>query len=99
MSYLFFIAKTRRTLKAYFACKQLEVDYSKNIWKEENHGHGFSEKKLLKTGILFFLFSVVYLTLTLNSPVKIYSLIHTNKKIHINKAKHTIIKCFLHIFT
>ena len=34
-------------------------------------------------------FSVVYLTLTLNSPVKIYSLIHANKKIHINNAKYT----------
>ena len=21
--------------------KQLKVDYSKSIWKEENHGHGF----------------------------------------------------------
>ena len=43
-------------------------------------------------------FSVVYLTLALNSPVKISSLIHANKKIHINKDKYTI-KCFLHIFT
>ena len=40
--------------------KQLKVDYSKNIRKEENCGHGFvslawlqiSEKKLLKTSIL-----------------------------------------------
>ena len=28
-------------MKAYFAWKQLKVDYSKNIWKEENRGHGF----------------------------------------------------------
>ena len=28
-------------MKAYFARKQLKVDYSKNIWKEENRGHGF----------------------------------------------------------
>ena len=41
MSYSFFIAITRRALKAYFAWKQLKVDYSKNIWKEENRGHGF----------------------------------------------------------
>ena len=47
---------------------------------------------------LFFLSLVVYLTLALNSPVKSYSLIHANKKIHINKAKNTI-ECFLHIFT
>ena len=40
---------------------------------------------------MFFL--VVYLTLALNSAVKIYSLIQANKKIHINKAKYTI-KCF-----
>ena len=25
----------------YFAWKQLKVDYSKYIWKEENWGHGF----------------------------------------------------------
>ena len=49
------------------------------------------------SNVLLF-FSVVYLTLALNSPVKIYSLIHANKKIHINNAKDTI-KCFLHIFT
>ena len=41
MSYSFFIAITRQALKAYFAWKQLKVDYSKNIWKEENRGHGF----------------------------------------------------------
>ena len=41
MSYSFFIAITRRAVKAYFARKQLKVDYSKNIWKEENSGHGF----------------------------------------------------------
>ena len=33
------------------------------------------------------------LTFTLDSPVKIYSLFHATKKIHINKAKYTI-KCF-----
>ena len=44
--------------------------------------------------------SVVYLTLVLNSPVKIYSIIHSNKKIHINKAKYTInvFYIFLHKF-
>ena len=41
MSYSFFIAITRRALKAYFAWKQLKVDYSKNIWKEENCGDCF----------------------------------------------------------
>ena len=41
MTYSFFIAITRQALKAYFAWKQLKVDYSKNIWKEENRGHGF----------------------------------------------------------
>ena len=41
MSYSFFIAITRRALKAYFAWKQLKVDYSKNIWKEENRGRSF----------------------------------------------------------
>ena len=41
MSHSFFIAIIRRVLKAYFAWKQLKVDYSKNIWKEENRGHGF----------------------------------------------------------
>ena len=28
-------------MKAYFAWKQLKVDYSKNTWKEENLGHDF----------------------------------------------------------
>ena len=29
-------------MKAHFAWKQLKVvDYSKNIWKKENRGHGF----------------------------------------------------------
>ena len=28
-------------MKVYFAWKQLKVDYSKNIWKEGNCGHGF----------------------------------------------------------
>ena len=41
MSYSLFIAITRRALKAYFAWKQFKVDFSKNIRKEENHGHGF----------------------------------------------------------
>ena len=41
MSHSFFIAITRQSLKVYFAGKQLKVDYSKNIWKEENRGHGF----------------------------------------------------------
>ena len=41
MSHSFFIAIIQRVLKAYFAWKQLKVDYSKNIWKEENRGHGF----------------------------------------------------------
>ena len=36
-----FIAIFRRALKAYFAWKQLKVDYSKNIWNEENLGHGY----------------------------------------------------------
>ena len=62
MSYSFFIAITRQALKAHFTRKQLKVDYSKNIWKEEkNRGHGFVcllvgyisvKKKLLKTAIL-----------------------------------------------
>ena len=37
----FFVAIIRRVLKAYFAWKQLKVDYSKNTWKEENRRHGF----------------------------------------------------------
>ena len=37
----FFIAIIWRVSKSYFAWKQLKVDYSKNIWKEENRGHGF----------------------------------------------------------
>ena len=41
ISFLFFIAITRRALKAYFAWKQSKVDYSKNIWEEENRGHSF----------------------------------------------------------
>ena len=41
MSFSFFIAITRRALKANFARKQLKEDYSKNIWKEENRGHDF----------------------------------------------------------
>ena len=31
----------RWPLKEHFAWKLLKVDYSKNIWKEENRGHGF----------------------------------------------------------
>ena len=41
MSYSFFTAITLQALKAYLASKQLKVDYSTNIWKEENRGHGF----------------------------------------------------------
>ena len=41
MSHSFFIAIIQRVLKAYFAWKQLRVDYSKNTWKEENREHGF----------------------------------------------------------
>ena len=41
MSYSFFIGINRRALNAYFAWKQLKVNYSKNILKEENRGHGF----------------------------------------------------------
>ena len=41
MSYSFFIAITWRAWKGYFAWKELKVDYSKNIWKEGNPGHGF----------------------------------------------------------
>ena len=54
MSYSFFFLAI--TLKAYFAWKQLKEDNSKNIWKEENRGHGFvcllvgyiSEKKIIE---------------------------------------------------
>ena len=42
MSHSSFIAIIQRVLKVYFAWKQLKVDYSKNIWKEENRGHGFA---------------------------------------------------------
>ena len=38
MSHSFFIAIIRRAVKAYFAWRQLKVDYSKNIWKEEITG-------------------------------------------------------------
>ena len=41
MSHSFFIAIIWGVLKAYFAWKQLKVDYSKNTWKEENRGHSF----------------------------------------------------------
>ena len=37
----FLIAITRRALKAYFAWKPSNVDYSKTIWKEVNRGHVF----------------------------------------------------------
>ena len=36
-----FIAITRQVLKAHFVWKKLKVDYSKNIWKEENRRYGF----------------------------------------------------------
>ena len=63
MSYPFIIAITWRALKGYFTWKQLKVDYSKNISKEENRGHSFvcllvgyisvkKKKKKLKTAIL-----------------------------------------------
>ena len=42
MCYWFFIAIIRQALRAYFSWKQLKVDYSKNIWKEENRGHSFA---------------------------------------------------------
>ena len=43
MSYstLFFTTIFRRVLKKYFAQKQWKADFSKNIWKEENHGQHF----------------------------------------------------------
>ena len=41
MDYSLFIALTPRVWKTHFAWKQLKVDYSKNIWKEGNHGHVF----------------------------------------------------------
>ena len=40
MSCSVFIAMTRRVLKVYFPWKQWKADYSKNIWKEKNCGHG-----------------------------------------------------------
>ena len=42
MSHLFFIAIIQGVLKAYFAWKQLKVDYSKHTWKKEDHGMVFS---------------------------------------------------------
>ena len=48
MCYKFFIAIMRRALKAYFAWEQLKVDYSENIWKEENRGHGVVVSWLVK---------------------------------------------------
>ena len=60
-----------------------------------SHGEG-SEKGSNRHGHIFF--SVVYLALALNSPVKICSQIHAKKKVHTNKAKYTI-KFFSHIFT
>ena len=60
-----------------------------------SHGEG-AEKGSNRHGHIFL--SVVYLTLALNSPVKICSLIHAKKKIHTNKAKYTI-KCFFYIFS
>ena len=41
ISYSFFIAIIRGVLKAHFAWKQLTVDYSQNIWIEQNCGQGF----------------------------------------------------------
>ena len=38
MSHSSSIAIIWRVLKACFTWKQLKTDYSKNIWKEENHG-------------------------------------------------------------
>ena len=40
MSYSFFMAIIRRVFHVYFAWKQLKADYSKNILKEKNCGHG-----------------------------------------------------------
>ena len=65
--------------------------------------HNFIKVSLLQTlavtngyDIIFFCGS---LTLALNSPVKIYSLIDAiSIMIHINNVKYRI-KCFLHIFT
>ena len=54
MCYSFSIAIIRQALKAYFAWKQLKVDYSKNIWKEENRGHGFVVSWLAKCKWKFF---------------------------------------------
>ena len=31
-------------MEADFTWKQLKVDYSKNIWKEDNRGHGFASR-------------------------------------------------------
>ena len=59
-----------------------------------SHGEG-AEKGSNRHGHIFL--SVVYLTLALNSPVKICSLIHAKRKIHTNKAKYTI-KCFFTYF-
>ena len=41
MSHSSLIAIIWCVLKACFTWKQLKTDYSKNIWKEENHGRGF----------------------------------------------------------
>ena len=41
MSHSFFIAIILRVLRAHFAWKQLKVDYSKNVWKEQNRGQSF----------------------------------------------------------
>ena len=41
MSHSVFILIIRRVLEVCFGWKQLKVDCSKNIWKEENSGNGF----------------------------------------------------------
>ena len=41
MSHSSLIAIIWRVLKACFTWKQLKTDYSKNIWKEDNHGRCF----------------------------------------------------------
>ena len=57
MSSSFFIAIIQRALKAYFAWKQLKVDYLKDIWKTNSQAWfsfylgwlNISDKKLLNT--------------------------------------------------
>ena len=56
-----FYCNNSTSFESVFAWKQLKVDYSKNIWKEENRRHGLvcllvshisKKKNLLKTAIL-----------------------------------------------